>query len=496
MRKLILIIQIMLLYSFSLSGVTLTEKIILTGNNDSVLIKASNKAFDYDGNYCFTAKINDEYYFISKNDTKGPLVTTRYNNEIEITKPNINNEWFYRTNRSTKVYGPIKGKLYSHISSKNQESTLISSIQGDSIYYYLNNKPINSFMFKKENLDYYNYKDWYAFSENGNYIYFEKRDSMFYLFVNNNLIDSSTFIYGKLSINNNGQYIYAEGKKPKIKIGKYNYMFFIHSNKKIFGPVRTQWNSRLMNNGNYYFSGDDNGPEYIVINDILHKDIHKVRNITMIDSNTFLFTHDNCINVSGNEYTLDYQKKYYPALDSNGNFALYVMIDYYLYKYINGILNPEPISKYGVRAVPLYISPLGESTHYFETDDSIYLYKDEKLLLPPIAANSRFSLSVAEDYSCMTYDTLFFILYKGNLSKPFTINYEYFDFPSLLTSELGFCFIKQIDKEKYSIHINSDIYLEVDNMKDIYYNSIFFDGKTLVFYGRKDLSIYQFKVVI
>jgi hypothetical protein len=323
-----------------------------------------------------------------------------------------------------------------------------------------------------------------------------------------------------LAINNNGTYIFAKGKRPEKPIGKYNYMFFIHSMDTVLGYVRTVWNYELKENGAYYYSGDDNGPYYIAINDKLHKNIKPVSNITLIDKETFLYSFGekgkSKINVNGEIYSHDFDEIFYPNLDTEGNFAFYGMKNYYLHKFVNGKEEKEPISKYGVRATPLYISPKGESIHYFKTDDSIYLYQDEKLIFNPIPKNSNFLIEQHKEVLTynfvrgktengnslfyLEYDEQGYFVFNGTFSKPFLPiqerNYSKDkEQGTVVAGEFnddGFFAIQKVGKGKYLIVVNNQIYKELDDVDYILPDSYFFDGKSLIFYGVKKRSFYQF----
>lgn len=324
----------------------------------------------------------------------------------------------------------------------------------------------------------------------------------------------------QLAINNNGKYIYAKGKSPEQPIGKYNYMFFVHSMDTVLGYVRTVWDYELKENGAYYYSGDDNGPYYIAINDKIFKDINLVSNITLIDKKTYLYSFGengkNKINVNGTISSHEFDKIFFPSLDKDGNFAFYGMKDFYLYKYVNGQIIKEPLSKYGVRATPLYISPNGESLHYFKTDDSIYLYQNEKLIFNPISKNSNFIIEPYEEvlpYNFvrgktengnllfyLEYDKQGYFVFNGNLSKPlipikernFSKNKEQGTIVAGTFNDNGFFAIQKVGKGKFLIIVNNQVYKELDDVDYIVPDNYFFDGKSLTFYGVKKRSFYQF----
>ncbi|HBY67138.1 MAG TPA: hypothetical protein DEG69_04860, partial [Flavobacteriaceae bacterium] len=56
----------------------------------------------------------------------------------------------------------------------------------------------------------------------------------------------------------------------------------------------------------------------------------------------------------------------------------------------------------------------------------------------------------------------------------------------------GFFAIQKVGKGKYLIVVNNQIYKELDDVDYILPDSYFFDGKSLIFYGVKKRSFYQF----
>ena len=520
-------IIIILLTCLTSYGQILSERLILTDSKDFLYLKSGEVAFDRTGNYCFVIEKKGQEYFVTNKDTIGgfKFIGSTYGNGGDINytysydpqdKP-----YYYKNVHGTTIYGTAVGKIESFQTSGTRKNLAIVTILNDTVYYYINGKLITKK--KKEPYEHYNMEgDWVSFSENGNVIYFLNQDSLYHLYVNNKLIDSSKFRYTQLAINNNGTYIFAKGNKPEKPIGKYNYMFFIHSQDTVLKHVRTVWNYELKENGAYYYSGDDNGLDYIAINNKLYKDIVHVSNITLIDQNTYMFLFvengENKINANGKIYYHDFDKIFYPTLDKQGNFAFYGIEDYYLYKFVNGRKEEMPISKHGVRATPLYISPKGESIHFFKTDDSIYLYQDEKLIFQPLPKNSNFLIKQYNKFLShnsvrgktdngnslfyLEYDKQGYFIFNGKFSEPMTPiiaeNYSEETEPgSIVTGNFndnGFFSIQKIDKKKYLITINNEIYQELDGIDYIISDSCFFDEKELIFYGVKGRSFYQFKL--
>ncbi len=513
------------------SGQTFSERLILNDTKDSLYLNSSEASFDKNGNYCFIIKQNDQKYFITPNGKIGGFksIGSTFGNSGEINYTNSyydpkDKPWYYKNAKGTKVYGTAVGKIESYKTSHTKENVAITTTLKDSVYNYLNGKLVSKIHIGKADKFYLSSDDWCAFSENGNVIYFLKQNDSYFLYLNGKQIDSSKHRYNQLAINNNGIYVFAKGKRPEQKIGKYDYMFFVHSMDTILGYVRTVWNYELKENGAYYYSGDDNGPYYIAINDKLHKDIKPVSNITLIDRNTFIYTYgeegQKKINVSNKIYVYDFEEIFFPKLDKKGNFAFYGLKDYYLYKYVNGKKEDKPISKYGVRPVPLHISPKGESTHYYKTDDSIYIYQDNKLLFKPISKKTNFQILLhteilpgnfvrdkSENGNSLFYielDTTGYLVFNGVFSKPM-ISAKEGSYSETKTigeivagefSDNGFFAIQKTGHSKYLINVNNSIFKEIENVDVIFKDNCFFNSQELIFYGVKGLSFYQFKFTL
>lgn len=519
-------ILIWLLISLTASGQTISERLILNGTKDSLFIMSPDIIFDKQGNYCLEVTKNAQKYFMTNKGTIGGFesIGSTFGNggEVVYTLSNPKEKpYYYKNAKGSQVYGPAVGKIEAYQTSNTNENISIVTTLKDSAYYYINGKLILQEL-KNSKKNYIFENDWISFSENGNTIYFLTRNNLYYLYVNDKLIDSSKFEYTQLAINNDGTYIYAEGKKPEKPIGKYNYMFFVHAMDTVQGPVPTVWNYELRENGAYYYSGDDNGPYYIAINGKLYKDIDpkSISNITLIDKNTYLFSfkekEKNKINVNGKIYSHDFENIFYPTLDKQGNFAFYGIKDYYLYKFVNGNKEQNPVSKYQTRATPLYISPKGESLHYYKTEDSIYLYQNDKLIFKPISKKSTFLIRPFTDFLSYTrskvknnnslfyleYNGQGYLVFNGKLSKPmfpfkeksYSKNQEQYALEAGNVDDNGFFAIQKTDSKKHLITINNEIYKEIDRIDYIVPDSCFFDGKELIFYGVKGLSFYQFKL--
>lgn len=509
---------------------TISERLIITDTKDSVYLNSDKTSFDRNGNYCFTIIENGDEYFITPNDKIGgyKFIGSTYGIDGEINYTNSYSDpadkpFYYKNGKGTKVYGTAIGKIEGYQTSNTRENIAIVTTLKDSVFYYINGKKVLSSI-KDSKKNYIAEDDWVSFSENGNTIYFIKQDELYFLYVNDRLIESSKFEYTQLAINDSGAYVFAKGNKPELKNDKYDYMFFIQSVDTLLGPVRTVWNYELKQDGAYYYSGEDSGPYYIAINDKLYKDLHNISNITLVDRNNFMYTYaeegTTKINVSDKIYTYDFEEIFYPTIDTKGNFAFYGLKNYYLYKYINGKKEDKPLSEYGVRATPLYISPTGLSIHYFKTDDLIYVYQDDNLLFKPISKKSTFKvLSYKEilpthfvrgksekgnSLFYIEFDSTGYLVFNGVFSKPMIpvkeISYSKTEnIGEIVAGEFndhGFFAIQKTGSSKYLLNINNKIYKELDTIDLIFDKGCFFNGKELIFYGVKGFSFYQFKLTI
>ena len=183
---------------------------------------------------------------------------------------------------------------------------------------------------------------------------------------------------------------------------------------------------------------------------------------------------------------------------------------------MNGEELAEPISKYGVRPIPLYISPVGASIHIFQTDDSTYVYQDEEQLFPAFSQETPFRCKKSKDILPIYYvedesefanklfyleiDSVGYMVFNGVFSEPMISAKKetFFGKPGIgeiIAGELnenGFYFIQKTGDESWLINVNNTVYQEITGTSYIFRNNCFFDESGLVFYGIKDLSIFQF----
>lgn len=536
MKTSVLLLSVLALWaslvSQTLYGQTFTERVLWSDTTGSLEIEknASNFSFDREGNFCFD---------LSKD--KGSEVVTNKELPYELSycgggyRVSANFEFLCLNTRKTTDFGYVKnkyspdiyriaGKGQGYRSGNTKQHLAVTSVLGDSVFFYLDGRLVYSC--PNNTLGQFRPSDeaWADFSENGNVIYYLEQDKGFVLYVNGQPVDTSDYRFAELSINDNGDYLYAAGYRPEHPVGKYDYMFYIHTKDTVFDYVRTVWKSALTNNGAYYFSGDDCGPDYILLNGRLRKGIENVRNITLVDSQNafYSFEKDNrlYLNVNGVDYSVDFEEIYNPTMDAHGHFAYYGLKDYFLYKVVDGKASDEPLSKYGVRAQPLHLTTSGYSLHYFKTDDSVFVYHDNDLIFNPINKEKSFNVfpwrelnlyhsvvpawpETGHSLLCLNYGEQGYFVYDGQLSEALLpIHEKYF---GVLTSgaivegvfnEHGYFAIQYTGEKTYKVIVNNQIYKELKEVDKIFPVNGFFDGKQVIFYGMKNHSICQFVITL
>lgn len=532
---------------------TLDKVLLLTDDKDSTILKAEGLDFDMYGHYLIKLEKDTLYYLITNTDTLGPLQYQSNMNGCytynKVGNPAATYCTYYKSN---KIGQPLPGEDIGgsrHPETEDPKHDALAFLQKDSIAIYIddnlitkvdtlsnqeitiNGKEASPFEAKR---NYFDSRDWLSFSKSGNAIFSLENKLKHNLYIYSNsttwlvngsyshykVIDTSANNFYQTRINNKGYYIYAKGRKPYANEGyKYSYMFFLHTPDSVFGSVRTAWNGYLLNNGGYYYQGDDDGPDFILINNHMYKNIDGVNNITLIDKKNYLFTYkkDGQRFVVANNATnpSNYKEIFYPTMNADGNYAYYGLRDYYLYKNINGVEVKQPITKYGVRPMPLYISPTGQSLHLFKTEDSTYIYRDDKKLFS-LANSTNFACINHTDFLPRVYekdkpstgnslfyleiDTVGYAVFNGTFSKPlkpvkdytYERNHQVGEIIAGSFTENNFYFIQKIGYKKYLININNVIYKEINGIDDLLYHGIFFNDRQLVFYGVESLKIYKY----
>lgn len=524
--KVIRIASFLLAGSISTAHAQILKERLLFTDKDSACIKAQwPYSIDKDGNYSFRIKVDSFDVFQTPNgrSKRYPAFESSMGSDQNIEYTNTryapqNTPWHYKNPYGHTVYGPVTGLLRSKLSYDTKENIAIITTTKDSIKYYIDGKLVYSKLNKASEEAEDETKKWCVFSPDGRHkIYYLKKGKSYYLYIDSKLADSSRSEYYEMQINNAGKYTYGEGKRPNDA----DDCFHIHTPDTVLGPVRTLWDHAIRTDGSYYYCGDNNGKYYMAINNKVFTNINKPDVIMLANNGRYLFAgasdeENVVINANGKQYNTGYRDILCPSIDDGGNFAWYGIKDYYLYKFVKGQQVAKPITRYGVRPHPIYISPKGVSLHYFETEDSIYIYRDDSLLFPAISTNRKFLVEQCDDYLNNQYskelkhtsnsllhmqiDSTSYLVYNGTISKP-TIEIkhrEYGDNGSkgeIVAGELtdnGFYVIQRTAPNTYLINVNNNIYKEINGTWRIVSDNFYFEDSSLTFYGIRGLSFYQF----
>lgn len=522
------------LATLALQGQTLTERLLWadsSGTADEIELYNHMFSFDRDGNYCFcVSKDGNRTVVASKAPIEGLCYDgSGYSKGCNSRYLRLCNQkdadFLYVMNEGAPYfYGPIAGKVRGYLSGNTRQHFANTSVRNDTAFFYLDGRlvyssPLESI--KKFDLE---NEDWVDFSENGNVIYYLEQNGRFVLYVNDQPVDTSDRHFNALAINDKGDYVYATCYKPENPVGKYDYMFFIHTQDTVFDYVRSTWNSALTESGAYYFNGDDCGPDYLLLNGRLRKGIESFKNITLVDSRNAFYTYEIdkrlYLNVNGKDYPVDFDGIYNPTMDTNGHFAYFGIKDYYLYKVVDNVKVEEPLSKYGVRAMPIYISPQGSSLHYFKTDDTVYLYRNNELLFKPIHVSGTITVQpwdhvLPRNYAskplenghslvCLNYGDYGYFVLDGQLSEPLP---PLADYPSWgdsengnvvegVYNEHGYFAVLKVGKKDYQLVVNGRICGEIHDVDKVFPRKGYLDAQQVSFYGMRNNAIYQFIVTL
>ncbi len=389
-------------------------------------------SFDTLGNFCmYKSPLRGEPVITNKG-TYGP-----FQHQADFNPTIFYNikgkDQYIKCRNSPLMYGPVDGDI-SHVPIISApDGVAYTVVAGDSVRYFVNDNHVATTGCEPGN------RLWCTFSGNGHVLYTICRGRRNYLYLNYRLVDSSVYIYGGLAVDDENSYRYSLGSARNS-----SYTPRPHDAQKVFGPVAAHSSVFAGYADTLYYYGNGNGAAYRIESDSLYRDMPERQKIVAPGGgNNFLrYTpvpgyggfartpapKETTINVNGKILTMPYSEIYYPAIDGHGNYALFGLRDYYLYANINGVEQPQPLSRHGVRATPLSIDAQGNTICCYKTDDSVFVYQNDYLVNKCAAA--QFNTLRAEqlimqpwlekmiDLSALSVDTSCYILYKNRLSSP------------------------------------------------------------------------------
>jgi len=516
---------------------SIQEHLIVTDNKEGLMNKAFRATFDTSGNYYFETLLKgkgDRFSLLSNSKTFNPVywdgkvALSKYKAMItdgffsDSTKKSV----YIKNKLGTKVYGPYAGRVRD-VLEYGKENMLVDLCIGATSYLYINDSMVNRTDSTKQ-------KYLCAFSNNNHVLYMVYQRNMYRLYHNHKLIDSSNLPFKDLSINDNNHLLYVK------QIGA-NY--YIYHNAKTFGPFKSADFGDLWDNDAYYYRGCADTQCYVLVNDKVYtmpepytisEDIQG-NQLYNSDAQIFVYPHDKnrsaftynklndentYLNINGKETKLNYHSVSQISLDQQNNFACWgLRLDQLkierTYKNINGTESKLRIwkKKEGYKPQPLGLDAQGNSTYFYVTRDSIFLYRnDTPLLKPVLKANflvwdaSLMPISEPtglEQFQGVNADKVGYIVYNGTLSKPFpAINPQYDRYDtatvgSMVTGVInnnGFFVVVCTAPGKYTIDINNTTYTELTGMDRCFPDQSYLTPHEAIFYGQKGNSFYEYRV--
>ncbi len=516
------------------------EKLITKDAGDSILLKAFRSNFDTNGNYYFETltKLSTGKFQLTTNKKTYPACFTGSGLSIIPYKGLISDAFFadstrkkiyFKNKNGTRIYGPYAGKI-REVLEFGRENIAMELCVGTKSFLYINDSLVNTIDSAKQL--------WQCnFSENGNVIFSIFNNGLHKLYVNYKLIDSAAQPFSDIAVNNNRHYIYAKAQGGK---------FYLHTSKQTFGPVGIVEHSDLWNSNAYYFSGCADSQCYVLVNDKMYDKIPEAHTliedpasggnvyksdemitVTPTDAEHYIFSYNQqnkpgtFFNINGKVTHFNYPFTSFIFTDKKGGYAFFgsrvdsVTGADMTFRNINGAESRIPLfTKRGPNHMQcLQLSPGGESLHFIETPDSVYLYRNDALLCKP-AARTKFGTWDAsvlpqahpegvEYFQGVNIDGSSYLVYNNTISKPLPVIYPEYDRISAPkkgsvvagdVSSKGFFAIVNTAPGTYTLIINNKDYRELTGIDRIFGEASYFTDHAIIFYGTKGNGFYQFKV--
>ena len=149
-------------------------------------------------------------------------------------------------------------------------------------------------------------------------------------------------------------------------------------------------------------------------------------------------------------------------------------------------------------------------------DDSVYVYRDNTLILKPNPNSEPFEILQWEDVLprlyinkrpenghslfCLNYGENSYFVHDGQLSEPLLPAFEQYSWEEPkpggiaegLFNEHGYFAVQMIDEKEYQIVVNGRILGTLHDVDGIFSEKGYFDGRQVIFYGMRNRSICQF----
>jgi hypothetical protein len=238
MRNYIFILS--LLIPINASTQTIEEKTVLIDYNDNIIDNVRGLFFSEKGDYFYYQDIQEKRIFVTNKDTLELIpyksgIYGIYGKDGEITTLYTSQDSFYYKNTNSTLFFPNGyGRIVKHITDFTTDNVALTTEKGDSVFYFLNGSLISAT--HKENSDgFINSDKWCSFSEDGNSLYYIKKDSIYYLYFDMVQVDSSDRKYDNLVITNDGDYLY--GNKARKSDNIIDSLYFRYFKKQVKNTI-------------------------------------------------------------------------------------------------------------------------------------------------------------------------------------------------------------------------------------------------------------------
>jgi|GEM_PF-2454518 len=498
-------------------------------------------SIDSNNNYCYY-QWNGNGRVVTNTGSYGPFAkqdvrtfTLFYNQKGK--------DQYIKGRKKTRLIGPVNGAI-RFATLLSDEYFAFSVTNRDSVSFYVNERLVGTI----DTALTYDDNHWCAFSKSGNVLYTLAGKSRNYLYLNYRIVDSSKEMYFGLGVDDINNYRFELGRwevQPGNCFSSFHHS--VHAAQKILGPV-SPGGSIFMGDGvefryndtvNYYGNGD--GLAYS-INDSLAVKLRDRRNVMIPGKgkNFLLYPQDpfrsGMINptldtttwmiADGRLLNLKYSELLLPAIDTNGNFAFFGQRNYYLYKNVNGQEDPEPLSKFGVRAWPISIDENGNTICCYQTDDSTYIYENDRLfrscgnaefdllnqneIVGPFNTDALSTVRMRDGLSGFTVKDSTYIVYHNAISPPllktknrYRSEKDTVGVGGIITCEYGehgYWLIQKTGHRQYTLMINNKVYpmptdaeLETILLYTLQLNSSLTDNNFTMYYKQGD-NIWRYKI--
>ncbi len=516
------------------------EKLLLKCT-DSTLLKEYLPQFDDKGNFLFRFESDTGDFVITANDTIGPMfgyatggMTSHYHPDEEKGK-------YYISDDLPFCFGPTTGANWSYFrrpESKNLMHEFVVFQENEAINIYfdgklikqidtlstssvkVNNEYVNQLSNKKYNFD-NNY--WAFISNNGKSIYSLEENRIHNLYVNHQKVDSSLIGFYKPMINDHNDFIYyktfknGEGDSAK-------YFRYVYNKNTVIGPInKSLWENAILDNGGYFYLDSDDWNTLILINNKLYANLEKgkVKQILIPDNKHFLCIKEQdeklLVYTSDTVFQLDFEHIYLPTINKKGDISMLVVDQFYLYRWTNGKLDTKPLTNYGVRPKPISLDAQGNAVVMYETNDSCYVYRNDVLKFKEAKNNvfytdlknmvfhypNRDIYNNGQNHTYFAIKDSAYVISNSVFSQSFPAVKRNSHLSSrdagpkeIVTGDIledDYYFICKNDKDEFSIIVNGIIKEKIKGVDRIFEKSTI-QGNTLIFYGIKNFSLYQFTI--